>query len=120
MDVRDKATTMRETADEIELEMNLAFKFDASQVLTCRPSIVRLREMRIEIRLDISYHNQLSKASIVHGVSSHTRITTDGSHLYLHSSKGYLKLVLVLIIHHQDLSLVKFVVMVAQKKPQQK
>ena len=71
----------------------LLFKFDCGQVLSCRSSLVRLREMRREIRLDLpSYRNQLLKASIVDAIGSHTTMTTDGSYLYLHSSKGLFKI----------------------------
>ena len=71
----------------------LLYKFDSLQILSCLSSLVRLREMRREIRLDLpSYRNQLLKASIVNAIGSHKTMTTAGNYLYLHSSKGSFKI----------------------------
>ena len=68
-------------------------KFETTQTLKVRPSVVRLRSMRREIRLDLpSYRNQILKTSIINAVGNHLSATTDGSHLYIHSSKGICKI----------------------------
>ncbi|ETO03210.1 hypothetical protein RFI_34200, partial [Reticulomyxa filosa] len=73
----------------------LLFRFAVDQSLSIRPSLVRLRRMRREVRLDLpSQRNQTLRVSVAPAVGKPRRISigTDESFLYFHSEKGITKI----------------------------
>ncbi|ETO14817.1 hypothetical protein RFI_22553, partial [Reticulomyxa filosa] len=73
----------------------LLFRFAVDQSLSIRPSLVRLRRMRHEVRLDLpSQRNQTLRVSVAPAVGKPRRISigADESFLYFHSEKGITKI----------------------------